>query len=105
MKGTKKLDAAKKLVDWAVEQGRDEALREELRDRRACRASPKPLPNVPADYEKRLVKNDFEWAAEEPRHDPRRVEQALRRQVGAEEVAAAGAAPTDRRAGIDRRSR
>ena len=23
----------------------------------------KPLPNVPADYEKRLVKNDFAWAA------------------------------------------
>ena len=22
-----------------------------------------PLPNVPADYEKRLVKNDFAWAA------------------------------------------
>jgi iron(III) transport system substrate-binding protein len=22
-----------------------------------------PLPNVPADYEKRLVKNDFVWAA------------------------------------------
>ena len=28
-----------------------------------CRASRKPLPNVPADYEKRLVKNDFAWAA------------------------------------------
>ena len=23
----------------------------------------KQLPNVPADYEKRLVKNDFAWAA------------------------------------------
>ena len=22
-----------------------------------------PLPNIPADYEKRLVKNDFAWAA------------------------------------------
>ena len=26
-------------------------------------AWPQPLPNVPADYEKRLVKNDFAWAA------------------------------------------
>ena len=28
-----------------------------------CRASAQPLPNIPADYESRLVKNDFAWAA------------------------------------------
>ena len=56
LKGTKKLEAAKKLADWAVEQGRDAAVRQELRDHRACPACAEPLPNVPADYEKRLVK-------------------------------------------------
>ena len=34
MKGTKKLDAAKKLMDWLVDAGRDDAVREELRRRR-----------------------------------------------------------------------
>ena len=33
-----------------------------------------------------LVKNDFDWMAEEPRPHPGRVDQALRRQDGAEEV-------------------
>ena len=37
-KGTKKLDAAKKLADWAVEQGRDGAVRQELRDHRPAGA-------------------------------------------------------------------
>ena len=63
MKATKKMDAAQKLMDWAVERRGEGAVREELRDRRGCPAMPKPLPNVPADYEKRLVKNDFAWAA------------------------------------------
>ena len=38
----------------------------------------KPLPNVPADYGKRLVKNDFAWAAKNREQHPGRVEQALR---------------------------
>ena len=46
-----------------VVEGRDGALRQELRDRSRCRASRSRSPNVPADYEKRLVKNDFAWAA------------------------------------------
>ena len=38
----------------------------------------KPLPNVPADYASRLVKNDFAWAAKNRDAHPRGVEQALR---------------------------
>ena len=53
----------------------------------------KPLPNVPADYEKRLVKNDFALGGEEPRPDPRRVEQALRREGRAEVAARTTARP------------
>ncbi len=45
------------------QQGRDDAVRQELRDHRSAwrRA---PLANVPKDYEARLVKMNFEWAAE-----------------------------------------
>jgi iron(III) transport system substrate-binding protein len=63
MKGTKKLDAAKKLADWA--SSKDAML---LYGKNfAITAQPgvaAPLPNVPADYEKRLVKMDFLWAAD-----------------------------------------
>jgi iron(III) transport system substrate-binding protein len=62
MKGTKKLDAAKKLADWASSK----AAMEQYAKNYAIVAVPgiaQPLPNVPADYEKRLVKNDFAWAA------------------------------------------
>ena len=63
MKNTKKLDAAKKLMDWLVDAGGDGAVREELRDRRGARHRASRCEFVPADYEKRLVKNDFAWAA------------------------------------------
>jgi len=62
MKGTKKLDAAKKLADWASSRDAMELYAKNF----AIVAIPgiaKPLPNVPADYEKRLVKNDFAWSA------------------------------------------
>lgn len=62
MKNTKKLDAAKKLADWASSR----AAMEQYAKNYAIVAVPgiaQPLPNVPADYEKRLVKNDFAWAA------------------------------------------
>jgi iron(III) transport system substrate-binding protein len=63
MKGTKKLDAAKKLADWA--SSKDAML---LYGKNfAITAQPgvaSPLANVPADYEKRLVKMDFNVAAE-----------------------------------------
>jgi iron(III) transport system substrate-binding protein len=62
-KGTKKLDAAKKLADWA--SSKDAML---LYGKNfAITAQPgvaAPLANVPKDYEQRLVKMDFNWAAD-----------------------------------------
>jgi iron(III) transport system substrate-binding protein len=62
VKGTKKLDAAKKLADWAA--SRDAMT---LYDKNyAIVAMPgvsTPLPHLPADYEKLLMKSDFLWAA------------------------------------------
>ncbi len=61
-KGTKNLVAAQKLMDWIVS---DEAMGL-YANNFAIVAVPsmnKPLPNVPADYAQRLVKNDFAWAA------------------------------------------
>nr|WP_316639613.1 putative 2-aminoethylphosphonate ABC transporter substrate-binding protein [uncultured Roseateles sp.] len=62
-KGTKKLDAAKKLADWA--SSKDAML---LYGKNfAITAQPgvaAPLANVPKDYEQRLVKMDFDWAAD-----------------------------------------
>ncbi len=63
MKATKKMDAAKKLADWA--SSKDAML---LYGKNfAITAQPgvaAPLANVPADYEKRLVKMDFKSAAD-----------------------------------------
>ena len=62
-KGTKKLEAAQKLADWA--SSKDAML---LYGKNfAITAQPgvaAPLANVPADYEKRLVKMDFKLAAD-----------------------------------------
>ncbi len=61
-KGTKNLAAAQKLLDWAIS---DEAMGLYANNFAivAVPALNKPLPNVPADYASRLVKNDFAWAA------------------------------------------
>jgi iron(III) transport system substrate-binding protein len=63
MKGTKKPEAARKLADWA--SSKDAML---LYGKNfAITAQPgvaAPLANVPKDYEARLVKMDFGWAAE-----------------------------------------
>ncbi|MEO8565657.1 MAG: putative 2-aminoethylphosphonate ABC transporter substrate-binding protein [Betaproteobacteria bacterium] len=62
MKTTKKLAAAKKLADWASTRPAMELYAKNY----AIVAIPgvaQPLPNIPADYETRLVKNDFVWAA------------------------------------------
>ncbi len=63
-KGTKKLDAAKKLADWA--SSKDAML---LYGKNfAITAQPgvaAPLANVPKDYEQRLVKLDFNYAADQ----------------------------------------
>ena len=56
--GTKKLDAAKKLADWASSKDAMKLYGKNF----AITAVPgvaEPLKNVPADYEKRLVKMDF----------------------------------------------
>jgi iron(III) transport system substrate-binding protein len=62
-KGTKKLDAARKLADWASSKDAMMLYGKNF----AITAQPglaPPLPNVPKDYEQRLVKMDFSWAAE-----------------------------------------
>ena len=62
-KGTKKLDAAKKLADWASSKDAMMLYGKNF----AITAQPgvaAPLANVPADYEKRLVKMDFKLAAD-----------------------------------------
>jgi iron(III) transport system substrate-binding protein len=63
MKNTKKMAAAKQLADWA--SSKDAML---LYGKNfAITAQPgvaAPLANVPKDYEARLVKMDFGWAAE-----------------------------------------
>ena len=62
-KGTKKLDAAKKLADWASGKeamalyGKNFAIT-------AVPGMAAALPNIPSDYEARLVKMDFNWAAD-----------------------------------------
>ena len=62
-KGTKKLDAAKKLADWASSKDAMMLYGKNF----AITAQPglaPPLANVPKDYEARLVKMDFNVAAE-----------------------------------------
>jgi len=62
-KGTKKLAAAKKLADWASSKNAMKLYGKNF----AITAQPgvaDPLPNVPKDYEERLVKMDFVKTAE-----------------------------------------
>jgi len=62
-KGTKKLAAAKKLADWASSKNAMKLYGRNF----AITAQPgvaEPLPNVPKDYEERLVKMDFKKTAE-----------------------------------------
>ena len=62
VKGTPKLDAAKKLADWSASREANMLYAKNF----AVVAIPgiaTRLPHVPADYEKRLVKNDFKWIA------------------------------------------
>jgi len=61
--GTKKLDAAKKLADWATSKDAMLLYGKNF----AITAQPgvaAPLANVPKDYEQRLVKKDFNWEAD-----------------------------------------
>jgi len=61
-KGSKNMAAAQKLLDWSIS---DEAMGLYANNFAivAVPALSKALPNVPADYGSRLVKNDFAWAA------------------------------------------
>jgi len=62
VKTTKKMDAARKLMDWTVTQEANQAYSKNF----AIVAHPavKPnLPHIPADVETRLIKNDFAFAA------------------------------------------
>lgn len=62
MKTTKKVEAARSLMDWLATPAAMELYAKNF----AVLAMPgmaKPLDFVPADYEKRLVKNDFAWSA------------------------------------------
>jgi iron(III) transport system substrate-binding protein len=62
-KGTKKLEAAKKLADWASSKNAMILYGKNF----AITAQPgvaQPLANIPKDYEERLVKMDFKKAAE-----------------------------------------
>jgi len=61
-KGTKNVAAAQKLMDWAASDAAMALYAKNF----AIVAVPSlsgQLPNVPADYGKRLAKNDFAWAA------------------------------------------
>ena len=62
MKNTQKLDAAKKLADWAIS---DDAMKIYANNYAitAVTSHSKQLPNLPADYASKLAKNDFAWAA------------------------------------------
>lgn len=62
MKGTKKLDAAKKFLDWVISEEASKFYNKSYavisRDSLA-----KPIPGYPADVTDRMIKNDFQWAS------------------------------------------
>ncbi len=62
VKGTDKMAAAQKLMDWAVTRDANTL----YNDSYAVVAMPgvaKPVPNYPSDIADRMIDNDFEWAA------------------------------------------
>jgi iron(III) transport system substrate-binding protein len=63
VKGTKNLDAAKKIADWAATKAANELYSKTY----AVVAMPGVVnypPNYPADAEKKMIKNNFVWMAE-----------------------------------------
>ena len=62
VKATKKLDAAKKLIDWTATKEANEAFAKNfvIVSHKDVKAS---LPNLPADLEKKLIKNNFAFSA------------------------------------------
>lgn len=62
VKGTKNLDAAKKLMDWSITKKANELYNEGY----AVVALPgiaKPVPDFPPETTERMIKNDLQWAA------------------------------------------
>jgi iron(III) transport system substrate-binding protein len=62
MKNTKKVEAARALMDWLATPEAMQLFAKNF----AVLAMPgmaQPLDYIPADYEKRLIKNDFAWSA------------------------------------------
>ena len=62
MKNTKKVEAARAMMDWLATPDAMTLFAKNF----AVLAMPgmaKPLEFVPADYEQRLIKNDFSWSA------------------------------------------
>jgi iron(III) transport system substrate-binding protein len=62
IKGTKKLEAAQALINWAATRGANELYSKSY----AVVAMPgvaKPIKNYPADIEKRMIDNNFQWSA------------------------------------------
>jgi iron(III) transport system substrate-binding protein len=62
VKTTKKLDAAKKLIDWTATREANEAFAKNfvIVSHKDVKAS---LPNLPADLESKLIKNNFAFSA------------------------------------------
>ena len=62
MKTTKKMDAAKKLIDWTATKEANEAFAKNfvIVSHKGVKAS---LPNLPANLESKLIKNNFAFAA------------------------------------------
>lgn len=62
MKNTKKLDAAKRLADWSASKQANELYQKTwaIVPHNSVKAT---LPDIPANYEQLLVKNDFTWSA------------------------------------------
>jgi iron(III) transport system substrate-binding protein len=86
VKGTQKLEAAKQLADWSASRKANELYNEGY----AVVAMPgvaKPVPNYPEGIAEKMIKNDFEWAAKHREPILAEWSQALRRQVGTEEIA------------------
>ena len=62
MKGTKNLDAAKKLADWSASRSANDLYKHNF----AIVAMPgvaQPNPLIPSNYEQLLVKQDLQWTA------------------------------------------
>lgn len=63
IKGTKNLDAAKRLADWAASRRANELYSQHL-GMVAIAGLATSNPNYPAGVEQSLIKNDFAWAAD-----------------------------------------